>query len=622
MAKATSAAATVAHPAAPAAKPAQEAQAERQAQPPAIRQPLIVCVGHVDAGKTKLLDRIRGTAIAAKEAGGITQSIGCSHVPLATVKAICGELLDKLNIKFSIPGLLFIDTPGHAAFTSLRKRGGNLADIAILVIDINKGFQQQTLEAIDILRSFKTPFVVAANKTDLIPGWRTVTGHILADIESQAQQVRNELDIKLYETVGKLSELGFNSERFDRVEDYTNQIAIIPCAAKTGEGIAELLMVITGLAQRYLEASLRTTEGVAKGTVLEVKKDKGLGTTLDVIIYDGVLRKGDILVIGGLDKPVITKVKALFEPMPLQEMRDKAKFAPVDKVNAAAGVKISALNISEVVAGAPLQGVHSEKDKDAIEKAKAEIQTEVSEVLIETEKDGIVVKADTLGSLEALLRLLREKGIQVKRASIGEIGRKDILSAEANSAKSPLNAAVLGFNVRQSQDTEGTSGNVKVIMHDVIYKLIEDFAHWQEEAKKHSEAKELGSLMKPCRMRIMPGYVFRQSNPAIVGVEITAGTLTAGMPVMKDGKQIGTVKEIQLEQKSITTAEKGKQVAASIDGATVGRQINEGDELLSYINEDDFRALKKLAKLLEKEEIAVLKEIAELMRKDNPMWGV
>ncbi len=581
-----------------------------------IRQPLIVTVGHVDAGKTSLLDRIRGTAVSAREVGGITQNIGCSYVPLATVKTICGELLSALKIDFTIPGLLFIDTPGHAAFTSLRKRGGNLADIAIVVIDINEGFKEQTYEAIDILKSFKTPFIVAANKIDLLPGWSGGKGLLLHSIQSQPEHVKALLDKRLYELVGKLSELGFNSERFDRVDDFTKQVAIVPCAAKPGLGIPELLMVISGLAQRYLESSLKiNVAGNAKGTVLEVKKEKGLGTTLDVIVYEGVLRKGDMIVIGGINSAVVSRVKALFEPTPLSEMRERGKFSAVEEVFAAAGVKVSALDIDNVVAGVPIRSC----SKDELESVKSDVQAEVEEVLIEEGKEGIVVKADTLGSLEALTRLLKEKGVSVKRASIGDISRKDVLDAEANFEKSALNAVVLGFNVNSP---ESDSKNVKVIVNQVIYRLIEDFESWQAELKKRLESSELDKVVRPCKYRVLPGYVFRQSNPAVVGVEVLAGVLVSGTSVMKEGKVIGSVKEMQLEQESINSAEAGKRIAVSIDRVTVGRQVNEGDILYSGIPEEDFRRLKSLVKHLSKEEIAVVKEIAELMRADNPMWGI
>ncbi len=586
-----------------------------------IRQLIITVVGNVDSGKTQLLDTIRGTAILESEPGKITQSIGCSLIPMSTIKKICGNLLEKYKFAIKIPGFVIIDTPGHAAFTNLRKRGGNLADIAILVVDINESVKLQTEECIDILKQYKTPFVVALNKIDLLPAWQSNSKiPLLESIKKQSENTILLLERKLYEVVGKLSEFGFNSERFDRVEDYTKQIAIIPISAKTSEGLAELLMVLAGLSQKFLEESLEVdTKGNTKGTVLEVKEEKGLGITIDVIIYDGSLKQNDTIVIGSLVEPVVTKVKALFEPMPLEEMRDKkAKFKAVEEVSAATGVKIAAPELNGVVAGMPLRSCLVSE----VEKVKEEIQKEVEEVLIETDKQGIVIKADSLGSLEALIKILKEKNIDIKKASIGNISKKDISDAEANYEKEPLQAAVLGFNVELMQDVK-VHQNVKVLSNNVIYKLIEDFEKWQEETRKEVEAKEIEGLHRPCKIQIMKGYVFRQNNPAIVGVDILSGTLNVGTPLMKkDGITITEAKSIQIEQENIEKAEKGKQVAVSLPNVTIGRQIHEEDILYSAIPEEQFRKLKEFKKYLTHEEISILKEIAEIMRQKNSMWGI
>lgn len=585
-----------------------------------LRQLIISVLGNVDSGKTQLLDTIRNTAIVESEPGKITQSIGCSIITSDTIKKICGSLLEKHNIKIKIPGFVIIDTPGHAAFTNLRRRGGNLADIAIIVIDINEGVKLQTLECIDILKQYKTPFVVALNKIDMLPGWNSNPKiSLLESISRQNESAMLLLEKRLYEAVGKLSELGFNSERFDRIDDYTKQIAIIPTSAKTGEGLSELLMVMTGLSQKFLEESLKVNvEGNAKGAVLEVKEEKGLGTTIDVIIYDGSLKQNDTIVIGSLIEPVATKIKALFEPMPLAEMRDKkAKYKSVKKVSAATGVKIAAPELDKVVAGMPLRSCSPSE----IEKVKEEIKKEVEEVIIETDKNGIVIKADSLGSLEALIKILREKNIEIKKASIGNITKKDISDAETSYEKDQLQSVVLGFNVKLLQEVK--PGNVKVLSHNIIYKLVEDFEKWREDTKKALEAKETEYLYKPCKIQIMKGYIFRQNNPAVVGVDILVGTLKAGTPLMKnDGVAITEAKSMQHEQENIDKAEKGKQVAVSLPNVTVGRQVHESDILYSAIPEEHFRKLKEFKKYLSPEEIGVLKEIAEIMRKNNPMWGI
>ncbi|MBI2549790.1 translation initiation factor IF-2 [Candidatus Woesearchaeota archaeon] len=616
-----------------------------------LRSVICTVLGHVDHGKSSILDRIRGTSIVKSEPGQITQAIGASIVPVSVIKKLCGPLLQQLKLTLTIPGLLLIDTPGHAAFVSLRKRGGVLADIAILVIDLNAGFMPQTLEALDILKNYKTPFIVAANKLDLVPGWRTdlnvgnndtfapvsAPGSsvaideelLLAKISKQQQPVQEEIDKRLYNLVAKFAELGFDSDRFDRVSDYSKQLAIIPCSAKTGVGVPELLVVVSGLAQRFLESELSfNPDSAARGTVLEVKQEKGLGATVDVIIYDGSIKKNDEVVIGGLEGPIVTKVKALLEPSPLSEMRDsKAKFSHVDKVVAATGVKIVGAGVDYAVAGMP---VVSTSEILSLEAAKELVQKEISEFSLKVDSSGIVIKADTLGSLEALMKLLHEKGISVKSASIGGISRKDIADAESNLESDPLNSAILGFNVALSKEIEGSvPPSVKVITGNIIYSIEDEFLEWQKGERQRLESKSLEKLTKPCRIQILRGYTFRQSNPAIVGVEVLAGTVAVGTNLMKAtaaadevGKPITSVKEIQLEKENVTTAGKGKQVAVSLEKVIVSRQINEGDILLSFIPEEDFRRLKELKQYLSPDEVDVLREISELMRRENPVWGI
>src|SRR3989338_1757847 len=443
-----------------------------------IRSPICTVVGHVDHGKSTFLDKIRGSSIVDTEPGQITQAIGASLIPISTVRQICGPLVERMNMKITIQGLLFIDTPGHAAFSSLRKRGGTIADIAVLVVDINEGFKPQTIEAIEMLKQFRVPFVVAANKLDLIQGWVAKENDIcfLDALKAQNENAQQTLDRKLYETVGKLFEHGFNSERFDRVSDYTKQIAIVPISAKMGIGIQETLMVIAGLAQKFLENNLRLdVAGPAKGTILEIKNIKGMGTCIDLIIYDGILKAGDIIVIGDMEKPIVTKVRAIFEPAPLSETRDaKSKFHSVKESKAASAVRLSAPDVENAVAGMPLRAATEE----TLEAAKEAVQKEVKEVILETDKNGIIVKADTLGSLEALLNMLRDRKIPLRKAAVGNISKKDISDAESNYDENPLDSVILGFNVVVPPDVVQLQ-KVKIFTNNIIYKLIEDFEKWK-----------------------------------------------------------------------------------------------------------------------------------------------
>lgn len=579
-----------------------------------IRSPIVSVLGHVDHGKSSLLDAIRGSNIVATEAGAITQAIGASIIPLDVIKKKCGHLLEKLNISFTIPGLLFIDTPGHAAFTSLRKRGGNLADIAIVVVDINEGFKPQTVEAIEILRAAKTPFIIAANKIDLLPGYRKTDDSFLADVVKQAPLTQEILDNKIYTLLATLHEkFHIACERFDRA-DFTQQVAVVPVSAKQNIGIPELLMVLTGLAQKFLEKNLKLeVSGPAKGTILEVKEEKGLGITLDVIVYDGTLKINDTIVIGGTDKPIVSKVRALLLPDPLAEMRDKkTKYRPVKEIAASCGVKVSAPDIKDVIAGMPIRSTTTEN----LEKTKTEIQEEINEVLIATDKDGIVIKGDTLGSLEALTLLLLEKGITIRKATVGIITKKDISDAE--STKDPMHSVILGFNIPPQASTE----KVKIIIGPIIYQLIDDLLAWKAEQKKNLEEKELDALVRPCKLEVLKNCCFRQNNPCVLGVEITAGVLRPMTPLMNKGRNIGLVKSMQCENESVSKSEKGKQCAISLPDVTFGRQIQEGDTLYSDVPEDDFRKMKKLAGLLKEDEKQVMREIAEMHRKENVVWGI
>lgn len=579
-----------------------------------LRQPIISVLGHVDHGKTTLLDQIRGTTLAKREAGLITQAIGATNIPLETIKKLSGHLLDALKIHLKIPGLLFIDTPGHAAFTSLRKRGGSLADIAILVIDINEGFKPQTIEAIEILKSKKTPFIVAANKIDLIKSFSHKKGTLLQVLESQSDSFKGELDTKLYKLVEQFYELfKINADRFDRIDDYSKKIAIIPVSAKEKIGLPELVMVLAGLTQKYLEKKLEVNvDGPAKGTVLEVKETTGLGTTIDVIIYDGTLKKEDVIVIATLEEPIVTKVRSLLLPAPSSELRDKkTKFTHIKEVFASTGIKISAPDLEKVLAGMPLRVANTN-----LEQIKKELKKEIEEIIIKTEKEGIIVKADTLGSLEALHNLLKEKNIKIRKATIGDITKNDI--AEASSAENELNKVIIGFNVKAEEKTR----DIKIITNDVIYKILDDYQSWYDGKLKELEKKGLESLTLPCKLHIMPGFIFRQNNPAVVGVEILAGKLKTNTQLMKGNKDICKIKSMQLEGENISEAKKGDQIAVSLPGMTVGRQIRENDILYSSITENEFRQFKNLKKYLSQDEIEVLREISEMKRKENPVWGI
>jgi translation initiation factor 5B len=590
-----------------------------------IRQPIVSVLGHVDHGKTLLLDHIRGSAVVEREAGGITQHIGATEIPLEVIEKICGGLMKQLKIEVTLPGLLFIDTPGHAAFTTLRRRGGALADFAILVVDINEGFQPQTVEALNILRTYKTPFLVAANKIDRLMGWQVFNEYPFAhSFLKQSDEVRQTLENKIYELVGLLYEHGhFEAERFDRVKDFTKQVPIVPVSALTGEGVPELMMMLIGLSQKFLTERLDiVAEKPGRGTILEVKEEVGLGTTVDVIIYDGKIKRGDTIVLGGKKGVITTKVRSLLKPKPLDEIRDpRFKFDNIKEMHASCGIKVAAPDLKDALAGTPLWVAESKKAEKEVEGVRAEIE----EVKVETERAGVVVKADTLGGLEALINLLNEAGIPIKRADVGDITKRDIIDAGAVAKEEALLGTVMGFNVKMLKDAEtlALESGVPVFTSDIIYQLIENYEDWVEMEKEREKASEFDHLTKPGKVRFLPGYVFRQSKPAVIGVEVLLGRVRPNLKLINgNGETVGTIKGLQDRGENIPEAEKGREVAMAIQGPVVGRQINEGDIFYVDIPEPEARLLSgKNLEYLTEDEREALAELKAIKRRTKPFWG-
>src|SRR6266571_2163217 len=580
-----------------------------------IRQPIAVVLGHVDHGKTTLLDRIRGTSVAAREPGQITQWIGASFIPAKTIIEICGPLLDKFRLKIEVPGIWFIDTPGHETFSNLRKRGGSAADVAILVIDVTKGVEPQTVESLNILKARKTPFMVCCNKIDAIPGWQSAPeGSFLANMSNQRPEVLTDLDNRLYTMMGVLSRLGIRSDRFDRITEFAKTVALVPASAKTGEGLPELMAMLVGLTQGYMRGELSTSSGPAEGTVLEVKEEPGLGITIDAMIYNGRLSVDDPILLAGRKGIISTRVKALLLPKPLDEIRDpRDKFTRADFVDAAAGVKIAASDLDDAVAGSSLYGVGDRTMRKDLEKR---ILDEVETVKVNTDRNGVIVKADALGSLEALTTSLAASQIPVRLADVGDVSRRDVVEAEVVRAKDRYLGAVISFNTKVLPDAEEEVKNsgIPVFRGDIIYHVLEEYTRWVETQKSAGVKAEMDLLIRPGKARLLKGFVFRRSDPAIVGVEVLDGMIKAKYPLVNsEGRRVGVVLRIQDQGKDVVEASAGKQVAISIDKPMVGRHIFEGDVLYVDVPPQHARALMtKFKDYISQREISLLEELASL----------
>ncbi len=564
-----------------------------------IRSPIVTIVGHVDHGKTSLLDRFRGTSIQKGEAGGITQKISYTKYPLEQIKRTC-PLIEAGSVKLDIPGFLFIDTPGHAAFTNLRKRGGSLADLAILVISIKEGIKPQTAEVLQILKAYKTPFLIALNKIDTISGWKHHPGGLRDSINSQAIHVSQEFQQALLTFQGSLNEHGFDSGLYYEIDDFRKNVAIVPCSARTGEGISELLLVLCGLCQRFLKERLKISDE-AKGVILEIKKEKAMDYA-ESILYDGALKIGDEIAIASFLEPIISKIRALEEIEPLS-----FRYKSVENVGAASGIRIHLTNKEGVLPGMPFQIIH--KNFDELKKI---FKKELSGAL-QLDNNGVIVKADSLGSLDALISLLRFENINIVKAGIGPIVKADITAAKANLEIDPLDAVVIGFNVPIEDSVD--SGNVKILRDNVIYKLIENLQEWRKARQGEMEKERLMGLASICKLEILHNFVFRNSNPAIFGVRVSGGKVRIGLSLIDEsGEKVARVKGLQKEKESVLEALEGEELSVSLPGVNFERRLGDKKYLYSDISASDFKNFKKNKDLLSANELRILDEIARMKR--------
>jgi len=582
-----------------------------------LREPIVSLLGHVDHGKTTLLDRIAGSVRASHEAGGITQHIGAIEVTGATVRRLAHGVLSDAQL--TVPGLLFVDTPGHRSFETMRRRGGALADLAVLVIDAREGVMPQTRESIQILRREKTPFAVALTKIDLLSGWRKVTAPVplLEQIARSGSEFAKLVDARLYAVAEELDRLGFSAERFDRVRDFTRNVGIVPVSAKTGVGVAELIALLVGLAQRFLAEELELVREGGEATILERSDQKGVGPVGSVIVYRGRLRLGDEIVVTGRTEPFASRVRGLYRPAPAKGGREAraGKLEALSEVDAAAGVYLAAPGIEEAMPGGLLRVVHGAEETERVRVELAAASHPVAELA----ESGVAILADTLGGLEALAFECREQKIPVHEAGVGPVSRATVM--RQSSVRDPTHRAVIAFGVPVLSDAVGEAGEtVRIFRADVMYRAIEEYASWRQARQREVDLARWAELVRPAKLEVLEGFVFRASKPAIVGVRVLGGVLRPGVRLMRsDGSDVGTLKSLQRENSSVAEATEGSELAASIDGAVVGRNLKERDVLWVALPEAAARALKDQP--LSPVERAILDEVLRMRRSVHPFWG-
>ncbi|XP_045812596.1 eukaryotic translation initiation factor 5B-like [Trifolium pratense] len=568
-----------------------------------LRSPICCIMGHVDTGKTKLLDCIRGTNVQGGEAGGITQQIGATYFPAENIRERTKEL--KADATLKVPGLLVIDTPGHESFNNLRSRGSGLCDIAILVVDIMHGLEPQTIESLNLLKMRNTEFIIALNKIDRLYGWKTCrNAPIRKAMMKQSKDVKNEFNMKVTQIITQFKEQGLNTELYYKNKEMGETFSIVPTSAISGEGIPDMLLLLVQWTQRTMIEKLTYSEEV-QCTVLEVKVIEGHGTTIDVVLVNGVLHEGDQIVVSGMQGPIVTTIRALLTPHPMKELRVKGSYIHHKEIKAAMGIKITAQGLEHAIAGASLYVVKPDDDLEYIKKAALE---DVESVLSRVDRsgEGVCVQASTLGSLEALLEFLKtpEVNIPVNAINIGPVHKKDVIKAGVMLEKKREYSTILAFDVKVTPEARELADKlgVKIFSADIIYHLFDQFKAYMDNIKEEKKKESADEVVFPCVLKIIPNCVFNKKDPIILGVNIVEGTLKIGTPICipsQDFIDIGRIASIEINKKSVNHAMKGQEVAIKIVGCnseekqkTFGRHFDIDDELVSHISRRSLDVLK------------------------------
>ncbi|OAD53060.1 Eukaryotic translation initiation factor 5B [Eufriesea mexicana] len=514
-------------------------EAEKKRSLDNLRAAVVCVLGHVDTGKTKILDKLRRTNVQDGEAGGITQQIGATNVPIDAIRESTKHVKGFADKKFKIPGLLIIDTPGHESFSNLRNRGSSLCDIAILVVDIMHGLEPQTIESLNLLKAKKCPFIVALNKIDRLYDWQTMNRKNVQDIiKSQSINTQREFEKHSKDVILQFAEQGLNAALYYENEDPRSYVSLVPTSAITGEGMGNLLSLIVDACQGPLAKRLMYSEEL-QATVLEVKVLPGLGTTIDCILVNGMLREGETMIVAGTDGPIVTQIRSLLMPQPLKELRVKNAYIEHREVKAAQGVKIAAKDLEKAIAGLNLQVAQKPDEVDVL---KEEIAKELASALgnIRLAERGVYVQASTLGALEALLDFLKSSHIPYAGIRIGSVVKKDVMKASIMLEHDSQYATILAFDVkieREAQELADSLG-VKIFQADIIYHLFDKFTAYREELKQRKRDENKHIAVFPCKLRVLPQYIFNSRDPIVMGVMVEAGIVKEGTPLCVPSKDV------------------------------------------------------------------------------------
>ena len=568
-----------------------------------LRAPIVCVLGHVDAGKTKILDKLRHSNVQLGEAGGITQQIGATFIPMENIESHLTKISEKFQVKTRIPGILLIDTPGHASFTNLRSRGSSLCDIAVLILNIDKGIEKQSIESIEILRQKKTPFVVALNQIDRTYNWQSFPWSGFEDsYRKQNAQQKRLFDEKVEQNQMQFIKNNLNTKLYYENENMKEYINLVPTSAITGEGLPDLMGLLIYFTQSFLLKKIVFKEEV-KCSILEVKVFESIGTTIDVILVNGTIHVGDKIVIGGLLGPIRTTVKIILLPRPMKEMRVKCEYDHHEQISGAIGVKLFCPDLENALAGSPLYVYKTEEEAEKYCKEIANDFNSVVQNYISKKGKGIMVQASTLGSLEAILTFLADQKVEVALVGVGNLNKKDVIKFQIKHAEDETvqkeDLVILCFDnkvVPEAQQFADENG-IKIFVDDVIYHLFDKFIDFKKQCALERKKEKEKEAIFPCYLKTV--MFINKKDPLILGVSVTEGVLKVGTPIycVEKNLPIGTVESIEREKKPINNVKPNDgdvaiRVKTADSSLAAGRHFDESATFVSHITRASIDALK------------------------------
>lgn len=581
---------------------------KEEAEEKRLRKPIICVLGHVDTGKTKILDKIRRTNVQLGEVGGITQQIGATNFPLENIIDYLKDVPDDFRlVPNNVPGFLIIDTPGHESFQNLRTRGQSLCDLGIIVIDIMHGLERQTIDSLKMLKEKRTPFLIALNKIDRLFDWKPKEWSAFqATFNTQKDHTKYEFRDRLEKVkIQIIKEIGLNTALFTENPNMKEYVNIVPTSAISGEGIPDLMNMFLYMGQKYMSKKL-TVKKKIECSVLEVKVLESVGTTIDVVLVNGTLKIGDKIIVAGIHGPIKTHIKYLMTPQPMKELRIKSEYVHHKEIEGSIGVKIFAVGLEGALAGSPLYVYKNDVDaKELCEEIDKECKS-IMENFISKSGQGVLVTASSLGALEAILSFLdsedhKEGKVPVAAVSLGYVQKKDVqrILTIHNKDKDKVKHinkeeyCILAFDVHVNKDAQelADKNGVTIITAETIYHLKSRYIEFEEKCFDDRKKEKMKEAIFPCSMKIVPKGVFHKHEPIIVGVDVEEGILKIGTPLydVDTKKLLGVVEGIEKNGKPINdVTKKDGSVAIRIKSAHSNvshkTHYDEGDNLISQIS--------------------------------------